>query len=301
METQTNISRKTFNAETREGVIYRDDVEGREPFYLNVLREVMFGIWSYVRETKVKAKTEQDFIDEFIHLMKQEAKRMFPLMEELHVEVENNGYYYAVYLSRGDIRRKVFRGYILRYPLSLRMVKSIGTRSAFNLIRSLNRVAENSNCCIIRAMDNITLPMNTWKKRDEKNLALFNELESLFDEVGVSKVTLEFNSYISTTLLVKMFKRKLEALKEGKETFRVRLGTRKNRLFFIDQKNESVFVDLKETSDFYNKLIRLPTWFLHGLEVYSKTTFNLTEELEELLLTEEVINLINETPDSQES
>ena len=29
METQTNISRKTFNAETREGVIYRDDVEGR--------------------------------------------------------------------------------------------------------------------------------------------------------------------------------------------------------------------------------------------------------------------------------
>lgn len=287
MEKQTISTQRTFNPETREGVIYREEVVGQEPFYLNVLKEVMFGIWSYVRETKVKAKTEQDFIDEFIHLMKQEAKRMFPLMEELHVKVENNGYYYAVYLSRGEVERKVFRGYILRYPLSLRMIKSIGTRSAFNLIKSLNRAAENSNCCIIRVMDNTVIPMNTWKKRDEENLALFNELENLFNEAGVSKVTLEFNSYISTTVLVKMFMRKLEALKANKEVYRIRMNVREAKLYLVNSQNESIFFVLEKNSKLYTNLIRLPIWFGNGLELYGDknevSEASLLEQLESVL------------------
>lgn len=292
MENQTNISRKTFNAETREGVIYRENVEGREPFYLNVLREVMFGIWSYVRETKVKATTEQDFIDEFIHLMKQEAKRMFPLMEELHVKVENKGYYYAVYLSRGDTETKVFRGFILRYPLSLRMVKSMGTRSAFNLIRSTNRAAENSGCYIIRVMDNIVIPLNTWKKEDEKNLALFNKLENLVDEAEVSKVTLEFNSYIPTTLLVKMFERKLEALNAKKEIYRIKIEVSTAKLYFVNSQNESSFFVFENNSELYTKLIRLPVWFVNGLELYGENDEKvLLAQLEEIISSEDVSKL----------
>lgn len=287
MEKQTISTQRTFNPETREGVIYREEVVGREPFYLNVLKEVMFGIWSYVRETKVKAMTEQDFIDEFIHLMKQEAKRMFPLMGELHVKVENNGYYYAVYLSYGDRETKVFRGFILRYPLGLRVVKSVGTKSSFNLIRSLNQAAENSSCHIVRVMDNTVIPMNTWKKRDEENLALFNELENLFNEAGVSKVTLEFNSYISTTVLVKMFMRKLEALKADKEIYRIRLNVREAKLCLVNSQNENTFFVLEKNSKLYTNLIRLPIWFGNGLELYGDknevSEASLLEQLESVL------------------
>ena len=289
MEKQTISTQRTFNPETREGVIYREEVVGREPFYLNVLKEVMFGIWSYVRETKVKAMTEQDFIDEFIHLMKQEAKRMFPLMGELHVKVENNGYYYAVYLSCGDRETKVFRGFILRYPLGLRMVKSVGTKSSFNLIRSLNQAAENSSCHIIRVMDNIALPLNAWKNQSEDNLALLKELERLFDEVNTTRVALDFNSYIPTTVLVKMFMRKLEALKAGKEVYRIRLNVREAKLYLVNSQNESIFFVLEKNSKLYTNLIRLPIWFGNGLELYGDKN-----EVSKAFLLEQLESVLDE-------
>ena len=293
MEKQTINTHRTFNPETREGIIYREDTKGREPFYLNVLREVMFGIWSYVRETKVKVLTEQDFIDEFIHLMKQEAKRMFPLMEELHVKVENKGYYYAVYLSRGEVETKVFRGYILRYPLGLRMVKSIGTGSSFNLIRSLNHATNDSNYSIIRVMDNIVLPMKAWKGTDEKNLALSTKVENLFDEAEVSKVSLEFNSYISTTLLMKMFARKLEALKAKKEIYRIKIDVKSAKLYFVNENSEDKAFSVEVESELYSKLIRSPVWLIHGLEVYvDKDEQPSLNQLEEIFSMEEINEVI---------
>lgn len=253
----------------------------------------MFGIWSYVRETKVKAVTEQDFIDEFIHLMKQEAKRMFPLMEELHVKVENKGYYYAVYLSRGEVETKVFRGYILRYPLGLRMVKSIGTGSSFNLIRSLNHATNDSNYSIIRVMDNIVLPMKAWKGADEKNLALLERVGNLFDEVGVSKVSLDFNSYIPTTLLLKLFERKLEALKAEKEIYRIKIDTKTAKLYFVKSNDQDKFFSIEVDSELYTKLVRSPVWLVNGLDVYTeKDEQPSLNQLEEIFSMEEVNEVI---------
>ena len=89
-----------------------------------------------------------------------------------------------------------------------------------------------------------------------------------------------------------MFERKLEALKAKKETYRIKIEVSTAKLYFVNSQNENTFFVFENNSELYAKLIRLPVWFVNGLELYGENDKKvLLAQLEEIILSEEVSKL----------
>lgn len=286
----SEVNKKGYNQNTREGVIDKAEVPFTYREKLYIIRRKIDGLWNFVQSIPRTSKTEADQLSLLTSLIKLEWINRFPGSDSLNISFRNDGEYYTITYGEGDIDYMGQEAYIMRYPLGNRVLTYPPVRKTFTLIQSFN--GEGTSLNILRNEDETVIELEGWASEDWRNRHVLQNLMNLRSKIrGLVKtkyLTIEASCEVPTDVFVDIFTRKIQALLKGEAEI-YRFTSAGNRWvsepFLVELKTGEV-LNLFFDKKLKDKFLAIPPKILGSLEFYLHKGENpkvVSEQIEEII------------------